>query len=147
MDVHTEIKTTPAVVNNHDGGSNILLASNCTDRHLNIYIERTRYGENYVCFTPADAQRLRDELLRIYPLPVAASPTKRSAPKGEQAYKGNGKHVWEPVIGDYAGGNTATHRLRVPGGWLYRTSQTYGQQNGQTVTTFVPMPEIVNYPV
>jgi hypothetical protein len=53
--------------------------------------------------------------------------------KPPQTYKGNGKHVWEPVV-------DLTKRLRVPGGWLY----TYGCEGAMC---FVPMPEVVKHKV
>lgn len=62
--------------------------------------------------------------------PAAATPKKKS-PKGEQQYKGNGKHYWTKVTGE-------TKRLRVPGGWLYNTGNA---------SVFVPIPEVVGYAV
>lgn len=64
--------------------------------------------------------------------PVAA--VVKKAPKGAQAYKGNGKHEWELV-------SRATFRLRVPGGWLYRDSTDAGTM------VFVPVPDVVGYPI
>lgn len=63
----------------------------------------------------------------------------RRAPKGPQAYKGNGNHKWELVAaGDDGTQPSSIYRLRVPGGWLY------GKRIGSL--TFVAMPEIVGYP-
>jgi hypothetical protein len=70
----------------------------------------------------------------IPPTPVKA---KKKTPKGQQAYKGNGKHKWELVVVEDEGSNV--HRLRVPGGWLYRDNW-----NG---LVFVPVPEAVGYVV
>jgi len=66
-------------------------------------------------------------------------PKTKKAPKGAQAYKGNGKHEWESVA-------YAVERLRVPGGWLY---QTYNGDNYEVskAVTFVPVPEVVGYAV
>jgi hypothetical protein len=69
--------------------------------------------------------------------------TDRKAPKGPQQYRGNGEHVWEDV-----GYQTVTspmkmldvERLRVPGGWLYRS-------NANAWGVFVPVPEAVGYVV
>jgi hypothetical protein len=55
----------------------------------------------------------------------------RKAPHGKQEYKGNGKHQWEDVA-------SFTKRLRVPGGWLYRSDGSLA---------FVPVPEVVGYKV
>lgn len=63
---------------------------------------------------------------------------KRKAPKGPQAYKGNGKHEWEPVTG-------STWRLRVPSGWLYTESND--GVAWLAAATFVPMPQAVGYKV
>lgn len=67
------------------------------------------------------------------------APEVRKAPKGPQAYKGNGKHVWELVI---VGGSenyfVPTYRLRVPGGWLYAQD---------SALTFVPTPAVVGYAI
>lgn len=68
-----------------------------------------------------------------------------------QDYKGNGKHNWESVIDinnvvDLGGTNTYenTMRLRVPGGWLYRTESVNAMDdviNDRVINvTFVPMP-------
>jgi hypothetical protein len=46
-----------------------------------------------------------------------------------QAYRGNGNHAWERVTDN-------TTRLRVPGGWLYRTYAT----TGGYAMAFVPTP-------
>jgi Neuraminidase (sialidase) len=58
---------------------------------------------------------------------------KKKAPKGPQAYKGNGKHSWETVVEN-------VQRLRVPGGWLYRDDRNMA-------TVFVPVPQAVGYAV
>lgn len=57
------------------------------------------------------------------------STTEKKRPHGLQEYRGNGQHDWELVV-------FGCNRLRVPGGWLYNVGST---------TTFVPMPEVVNY--
>lgn len=66
----------------------------------------------------------------------AAKPTK--AKKESQAYKGNGKHSWEPVTGEGHDTYLIAYRLRVPGGYLYHA-------DGNVV--FVPMPEVVKHKV
>ena len=46
---------------------------------------------------------------------------------------------WEVVL--FSGG-TRTHRLSVPGGWIYRIATLSGQPPVLTVSTvFVPVPE------
>jgi hypothetical protein len=64
------------------------------------------------------------------------NPNQRKPPKGDQQYKGNGKHDWEDVDGN------ETDRLRVPGGWLYR----YVNFDAPALV-FVPVPEVVGYKV
>jgi hypothetical protein len=78
--------------------------------------------------------KLRDALIAIAPLEEQVVEKKRKAPHGPQEYKGNGKHEWEQVTG-------CNWRLRVPGGWLYRTHA------GADSTTFVPTPAAVGYAV
>jgi hypothetical protein len=70
--IHSEFTTKAAPVNLNTS-VRVLLATNDTDKHLNLYIDRSR-----VTLTPEDAKRLRDELLKAYPLTntVAASSTK-----------------------------------------------------------------------
>jgi hypothetical protein len=68
---------------------------------------------------------------------VAPVTKAKKAPKGKQAYKGNGKHTWEPVTG-------CVVRLRVPGGWLY--GKTIGGEP-LAYMTFVPTPEVVGYKI
>jgi hypothetical protein len=107
----------------------------------------------------AQAVQLRDELNLRYPKAVAnapapvvqaaPAPAKRAAPKGDQQYRGNGSHKWEVVTEDTKGAG-ATYRLRVPGGFLYRTV-SYKRPGSDVVsaqsTTFVPMPDAVGYAV
>lgn len=72
----------------------------------------------------------------------------RRRPNGPQAYKGNGKHKWELVTEDPKGAGH-TYRLRVPGGFLYRTvsvDQLVDEPVAQS-TVFVPLPEVVGYAV
>jgi hypothetical protein len=64
---------------------------------------------------------------------------KKKAPKGKQAYRGNGKHSWEPVTGN-------TVRLRVPGGWLYGRASTVSPETVRDAV-FVPVPQAVGYAV
>lgn len=68
--------------------------------------------------------------------------------KAGQAYLGNGKHTYEHV---YATDDSVVDRLRVPGGWLYRTVtdvEFFGEDTGSTVNVvFVPMPEVVKHKV
>ena len=49
------------------------------------------------------------------------------------------KPDWEPVSGYGATGITSTDRLRVPGGWLYRTIVASATELA-VATTFVPIP-------
>lgn len=71
-------------------------------------------------------------------------------PHGAQEYRGNGSHKWEEVTVDPRGAGH-TYRLRVPGGWLYRTVATFpdlGAPNDDVVapsTVFVPLPAMVGY--
>lgn len=69
----------------------------------------------------------------IDPMPVV-----RKRPRGDQGYKGNGKHAWEKVVSHPA----SVDRLRVPGGWLYAN-------NFATPRTlvFVPVPAVVGYAI
>lgn len=60
----------------------------------------------------------------------------KKRPHGKQEYKGNGKHSWEAVT-------EGTERLRVPGGWLYRSNNIDFLGDA----TFVPVPEAVGYAV
>jgi hypothetical protein len=64
------------------------------------------------------------------PKQVDQVPVKTMNPKASQAYKGNGKHKWEKVV-------DCTYRLRVPGGWLYETTDEAG---GCPSAVFVPSP-------
>lgn len=73
-------------------------------------------------------------------------------PAAPQTYKGNGHHVWEPVCAETRSSATDnTYRLRVPGGWLYRTSINFLDANEhfawQMNTVFVPMPDIVKHEI
>lgn len=104
-------------------GGEVELASNDPSRYMNFY---WRFNDTTV--HADDAKALRDALIAVYPL---EAPKKPKRPHGAQEYKGNGKHDWEPVIGE-------TERLRVPGGWLYQ---------GKYDTVFVPVPEAVGYVV
>jgi hypothetical protein len=55
----------------------------------------------------------------------------------EQTYRGNGNHEWENVTKW-----GSVRRLRVPGGWIYRTGI------GKAASTvYVPMPEVVKHKV
>lgn len=111
------------------------------EHHLNIVNYNYVGTRSEVCTSPEMARKLRDELNRIYPLSTSE---KRKSPNGAQAYRGNGKHGWETVTG-------GTERLRVPGGWLYRTTATklnvIGKEDVSVTTAFVPVPEVVGYAV
>jgi hypothetical protein len=69
----------------------------------------------------------------------------------QQTYKGNGNHGWEPVCSDSEAdkgfaASDITDRLRVPGGWLYRTNQTLiigDQQSVANALVFVPLPAVL----
>lgn len=98
---------------------------------------KTSYGE-YASGTLTDAQaiQLRDALIELYPTAGETKTETKRRPHGPQEYKGNGKHMWEMTT-DF------TYRLRVPGGWIYRTYSG----NGVNSTVFVPMPATVGYAV
>ncbi|MFN4278327.1 MAG: hypothetical protein ACK4FJ_18695 [Ferrovibrio sp.] len=70
--------------------------------------------------------------------------------KTKQTYLGNGNHQWEPVAHfepPFGNAGDSTARLRVPGGWLYRTVV---MQDGEVVASdsvFVPLPSIVGKPI
>jgi hypothetical protein len=74
----------------------------------------------------------------------APASTHRPYPHGPQEYKGNGKHEWERVAAE---GYNTTDRLRVPGGWLYRTVEMSfsGAEVEAMNTVFVPVPNVVGY--
>jgi hypothetical protein len=91
---------------------------------------------------PEMVEKLRDALIDICPLPVAEEPVKRKAPRGAQAYRGNGQHDWEDVTAD-----GDTKRLRVPGGWLYATVSRVNGKVKDTNKVFVPVPDVVGYAV
>lgn len=65
-----------------------------------------------------------------------------------QEYRGNGNHEWETVA---VAELTFVDRLRVPGGWLYRTTTDNRTINtsisGGSAVVFVPMPEVVKHAV
>lgn len=61
---------------------------------------------------------------------------RKRRPRGAQEYKGNGNHAWEPVA-------EKLERVRVPGGWLYRSHDEHGPMGA----TFVPVPDAVGYAV
>lgn len=63
----------------------------------------------------------------------------RKTPNGPQRYTGSGSHCWENVLSaEEVGRADEVTRLRVPGGWIYRTA---------VGVTFVPMPEVVGYQI
>lgn len=101
----------------------------------------TRYGTDPSVFsgsfTDASMIELRDALIEAYPTATARGTVlKRPKPAREdQTYLGNGKHNWEPVVGGIA-------RLRVPGGWLYKSEKASFKAG-----TFVPMPAVVKHKV
>jgi hypothetical protein len=81
------------------------------------------------------------------------APPRQPAPKGAQAYRGNGQHKWEPVTEDTKGAGY-TYRLRVPGGWVYRTVTTlpklteFDEDTPMAQSTvFVPVPDVVGYAI
>lgn len=94
-------------------------------------------GEHFWSFYASDVRKFTLTVVPEVPKPLAGTPLvkKRPPPHGKQEYKGNGKHAWEAVIGD-------TSRLRVPGGWLYRSFTSTGVN-----TAFVPVPQAVGYSV
>lgn len=101
-----------------------------------------------------DARRLSAELVSglpeklkfVPPKPAKVSPKR---PHGAQEYRGNGNHGLEVVCPDQSNNEwTMTQRLRVPGGWLYKTQRTVGDATARVVsTTFVPVPDAVGYAV
>jgi hypothetical protein len=134
-DVDVLIINTPTAANCRDKSNSVRFCSHDTTAFLNIYMKDGGSRTSYICASPEMAKKARDELNRIYPVEQPV-PTKKAAPNGAQAYRGNGKHEWETVAG-------STQRLRVPGGWLYGTrvhDAVYG-------ATFVPVPEVVGYAV
>jgi hypothetical protein len=144
---HTYNINQPAWSSNLNNREQITLATNDPKSHLNIYL-RSGMDENFgalsgrthssVCIDPTTARELRDALNVMYPVIAGVAAPKtfqspaRKAPKGPQAYKGNGKHEWEPVT-------SVTNRLRVPGGWLYET--------GDSAPCFVPVPDVTGYSI
>jgi hypothetical protein len=88
-------------------------------------------------FEPAEVRKFT---ITVIPEAPKAEPKPRKAPKGAQAYKGNGKHSWEQS-------SDQTYRLRVPGGWLYGTKlDGYGASRVRDIV-FVPVPQVVGYAV
>lgn len=132
IDFERTIKIKPTANNRYDGGEFEFCTSN-RDGHMNFYVRRFSMvlSPRCISMTPDEAQQMRDALIEAYPLEASAPAKKPKRPHGAQEYKGNGKHDWEPVIGE-------TERLRVPGGWLYQ---------GKYDTVFVPVPEAVGYVV
>lgn len=65
-----------------------------------------------------------------------------------QEYRGNGNHTFEAVDVKSA---HFVDRLRVPGGWIYRTTTDCGDSldgyDFHVNTVFVPMPEVVKHAV
>jgi hypothetical protein len=134
------------------GTVRVQLATYDTDRYMNVVFEQSKGDYEGPRFTnttlSADAaKKMRDMLNRAYPVAVAPTypATKyeapKAAPKGNQKYLGNGKHDWQEVAVD---GQDTTERLRVPGGYLYRTVK---ERADAPAMTFVPMPDVVGYAV
>jgi hypothetical protein len=132
-------------------GRTTLTPAICLKIHAAIY---AGYGKDTIVLGDASARATAssDFLNRQFPASFTApsKPTRKS-PKGAQAYKGNGKHKWEEVTVSDAG---HTYRLRVPGGWLYRTvsydyeaSEVSHQAVTAQSTVFVPVPDAVGYAV
>lgn len=95
----------------------------------------------YGYFDQPTAQKIIEAISRemnVF-LPEAANFPKK-APNGLQAYRGNGKHLWEDVV-EERDDCVAVVRLRVPGGWLYSTDLD------EAPMTFVPTPAGVGYPI
>lgn len=88
-----------------------------------------------VVVSKLNAKYITCEMQKLFPYSEELTP--RSRPHGVQKYKGNGNHSWEHVI-------DSTFRLRVPGGWLYKTS-TRGDIRSGATTVFVPVPNAVGY--
>jgi len=119
------------------------------DSHVNLHINYTDGKvKSFSCdLTHAAAAALGELLIEAsgLPQPSQAPPTStRAKPRGKQAYKGNGNHEWETVLdegiddeGDLYDG---MERLRVPGGWLYRSC-------GASAMTFVPLTDAIGYDI
>ena len=131
--VHTTIIDPPTANNCKTEGS-IVLASARAEEYMNLYVKGSSLG--YVCASPVTMRALRDKLNEVYPVEpvaIAAQAKSRKAPRGAQAYRGNGEHAWEQVTDD-------CQRLRVPGGWLY-------SDESHMSLAFVPVPSVVGYAV
>jgi hypothetical protein len=133
--------------------NNIKVERNLDDNNLDVSCLHSDMDE-FVGFA-VDPHRARQLYNAIGEVMGFDKPAKtRSAPKGKQEYKGNGKHKWELVSADPKGAGH-TYRLRVPGGWLYRTVSTYpgegfGPGDGDPISvaqSFVPVPDVVGYAV
>lgn len=102
-------------------------------------------GGSSWCFYDYDAKGFTitetPEAPKVDPVKPDAPVKKR--PHGAQEYKGNGKHDWQIVTRDADEYTSVTERLRVPGGWLYRTAS----ERGVPTMTFVPVPQAVGYAV
>lgn len=85
------------------------------------------------------AVRLRNALTEVIGDEPKVGP-KKSSPRGDQQYLGNGKHTWEFVADD---GTSLTERLRVPSGWLYAITTN----DGVVSQSFVPLPAVVGYAI
>ena len=105
-------------------------------------------GSDEIIFDRVRARELYDAIGDVMDFSPASVPAPvKARPRGAQEYKGNGNHKWEEVSVD-AKGAGHTYRLRVPGGWLYRTVSTddRGYTDAQS-SCFVPMPDTVGYAV
>lgn len=112
------------------------------DEDGDLCIQKTGGSTSSVWVEGSTVVAFIDAIRAEFNLVPAAVVAPKKSPNGPQAYKGNGKYVWETVVeGDDDEEIVAILRLRVPGGWLYSDDTTGGPM------TFVPTPAIVGYPI
>lgn len=103
--------------------------------HLESYCKNPGLvGSANITVSPDIAEKLRDVLNEMYPVAplesVKTGVNGKTVPSG-YSYLGKDKHEWESC-----GAMTDVFRFRVPGGWLYTTSDSEN-------ATFVPLPKAV----
>lgn len=110
--------------------------------HLESYCKNPNpIGSANITISPDVAEHIRDVLNEMYPVaPLQSAQTATISPApgvngktvpSEYSYLGKDKHEWESC-----GAMTDVFRFRVPGGWLYTTSDSEN-------ATFVPLPKAV----
>ncbi|TAJ97129.1 MAG: hypothetical protein EPO10_26505 [Reyranella sp.] len=139
------------ITDNRDGIGGTFRVEKDEDGDLSVIANGKFDGERAsVWLNPAAARQLYNAIGAEMGFDKPAKT--RTAPKGAQAYKGNGNHKWEEVTTDPKGAGY-TYRLRVPGGWLYRTVTTVPGYLGEEPipvaqsTVFVPVSDVVGYAV